>query len=193
MQLGMEKYLLLKHNDKKRFKRLMEINTEFCIRYANEMIKNGANAIVYFDPISSPTISTRAEFLEDALPIMKKCIAEINGPIAAHYASGIVLPIIDEIIESGVVAVGTSSKEDHVKLKEKCKGKITIIGNLNGIEMVDWDRKDIQQKVGDLIDICAKDGGLIISDNHGEIPIQVPEETIMELSKQINELSVYNK
>ena len=191
MQMGFENYLKLKMNDRERFKKLMKINTEFCIRYANEMIKNGANAIVFFDPIASPTISTKKEFLEDAYPIMKECIEKINGPVAVHYASGIILPIIDEIITSGVVAVGTSSKEDHVKIKEKCKDKITIIGNLNGIEMVHWTKDDIQEKIQYLVDTCTENGGFILSDNHGEFPYQVSFDTIKEISDQLKRIGKF--
>lgn len=191
MQLGMENSLKLKMEDKVRYERLMEINTEFCIRYANEMIKNGANAIVYFDPMSSPTMSTKSEFMEYGHPIMKECVQKINGPIAAHYASGTVLPILDEIIESGVVAIGTSSKEDHTKIKEKCKGKVTIIGNLNGIEMLRWDKADIKEKITDIVRTCSVGGGFILSDNHGEIPLQVPQETLEEISKQIKIIGKY--
>lgn len=185
MQLGMEKYILLKMNDKERFNKLMEINTEFCIRYANEMIKNGANAIVYFDPMSSATMSTKNEFLNEGLPIMKKCIEAINGPIAAHYASGTILPIIDELIDSGIVGVGTSSKEDHRLLKEKCKGKLTIIGNLNGVEMCHWSKMDVEANVKKIIETCNDEGGFILSDNHGEIPLQVDEKIINEISIQL--------
>lgn len=191
MQMGMENYMRLKIEDPERFKKLMEINTEFCIRYANEMIKNGANAIVYFDPIASPTVSTRKEFEEAALPIMKECIEGINGPLASHYASGIVLPIIDDLIEAGVAAVGTSSKEDHVKIKEKAKGKITIIGNLNGIEMYRWTKEDVKKNVKNIVETCKESGGFILSDNHGEIPFQVSAEIVDEISKQLQKYGKY--
>lgn len=185
MQLGMEQYMKLMIEDESRFQKLMKINTEFAIRYANEMIRNGANAIVYFDPISSPEISTRNQFLNFGLPIMKECIEKINGPIVAHYASGKILPILDDIIDSGIVAVGTSSQEDHTILKEKCTGKITIIGNLNGIEMMNWTSKEVEKKVKEIVKTCSPGGGFILSDNHGEIPIQVPDATISEISKQL--------
>ena len=191
MQMSMEGYMKLRFEDPLRFQKLMKINTEFCIRYANEMIKNGANAIVYFDPIASPTISTKEEFLSDALPLMEQCVQKINGPIAVHYASGIVLPIIDEVIKSGVVAVGTSSQEDHSLLKAKCKGKITIVGNLNGIEMNRWTRFDVEENVRKIINTCKASGGFILSDNHGEIPIQIDEKIISEISVQVKKHGTY--
>lgn len=191
MQMGMENYMKLRINDPKRFKKLMEINTEFCIRYANEMLKNGANAIVYFDPIGSPTMSTKAEYMETGYPIMKECVEKINGPIAAHFASGIVLPIIDELIDSGIVAVGTSSLEDHVELKKRCKGKLTIVGNLNGIEMNRWSTDETKQKVKDIINTCKEGGGYILSDNHGEIPIQIDDEIVKTISSTVKTYGTY--
>jgi len=38
---------------------------------------------------------------------------------------------------------------------------------------------------------AGKGGGLIISDNHGEIPLQVKEDTLLTISEAINKWGKY--
>jgi uroporphyrinogen decarboxylase len=183
MQLGFENYLKLMIEDKDRFNKLMDINKEFTTQFANMQLEAGANGIVYFDPVSSQTIITRDQFVKMGAPVMKEVIGNINGPVVVHYASGLIESNINELIASKAVGIGTSSKEDHSILKELSKGKITLVGNLNAIEMVNWDSEKTEQVVKDIIRTAGKGGGFILSDNHGELPMQVPLEVIRDIVK----------
>ena len=68
---------------------------------------------------------------------------------------------------------------------------ISILGNLNGIEMIRWTRQDAGSKVKDAIEKAAKGGGYIMSDNHGEIPFQVPENVLMSISNSVRNFGKY--
>jgi hypothetical protein len=48
----------------------------------------------------------------------------------------------------------------------------------DGIEMVRWTRRRAGSKVKEAIDKAAQGGGFILSDNHGELPFQVPWRAI---------------
>ena len=69
--------------------------------------------------------------------------------------------------------------------------KICLLGNLNGIEMVNWDREKTRKEVKYLIQKAARGGGFILSDNHGEIPYQVPEDVLLEISETVKEYGTY--
>ncbi len=56
MQLGFDKYLELMHYNPAIFNKLMEVNEEFCVQWANAQLEAGATAICFFDPVSSTTI-----------------------------------------------------------------------------------------------------------------------------------------
>ena len=56
MQLGFSRYLDLLLSDDPLFWQLMDVNREFCTTLANLQIEAGATAVIYFDPVSSPTI-----------------------------------------------------------------------------------------------------------------------------------------
>lgn len=183
MQMGFEKYLLLMHERPDIFEHLMKINEEFTVSWANAQLEAGATAITYFDPVSSPTIIPRELFLKTGFQVAKRTLARINGPTAFHLASGNCLPTIDDIAELGTAIVGTSVLEDLADVKLACNGRLTILGNLNGIEMCRWTKKEAEAAVKKAIDKAASGGGFILSDNHGEIPFQVSDETLMTIAE----------
>lgn len=191
MQMGFDKYLDLFLNYPDHFKQLMKINKEFCIRYANAQLKAGATAIAYFDPFSSSTIITPKQYETSGMPIAKDVISNINGPVATHFASGSALPISDLIVQTGTVGIGVSCNEDLSSLKHAFQNKITVLGNLNGIEMRHWDSKNAEKNVKDAIKQAAKGGGFILSDNHGEIPFQVPEDVLISVSEAVQKWGRY--
>jgi len=191
MQMGFDKYLELMHFRKDLFDRLMRVNEEFCVNWANAQLEAGATAICYFDPVSSSTIITREKYLETGFPIACRTISRIKGPTATHFASGNCLPIADLVPQTGTAVVGVSSKEDLSQLKQAFSHKLTVLGNLNGIAMLRWTTAQTQSIVREAIEFAAPGGGFILSDNHGEIPIQVPDEVLKTISESVLEYGRY--
>jgi len=191
MQMGFEAYLDLMHGQSTLFQQLMQVNIEFCVQWANAQLEAGATAICYFDPVSSPTIIPRDRYLQTGWDIANRTIAQIHGPIAIHMASGRCLPIVDDLVQIGTAVVGTSYVEDLIELKAVCAGKISILGNLNGIEMARWSEARAEQVVKDAIAKAGKGGGYIVSDNHGEIPFQVPDNVLLAISEAVHRWGTY--
>ena len=191
MQLGFESYLQLMHEHQDLFDHLMEINEEFIVSWANAQLEAGATAITYFDPVSSPSIVPRDLFLKTGFQIAKRTLARINGPTAVHVASGRALPIIDDIAQLGTAIVGTSTLEDLAEVKSACGGRLTVLGNLNGIEMCRWTRQEAEAAVKSAIDKAGPGGGFILADNHGEIPFQVSEATLMTIAETVRSYGQY--
>ncbi|MDM8530160.1 uroporphyrinogen decarboxylase family protein [Anaerolineales bacterium HSG25] len=191
MQMGFDKYIELMYEQPDLFNLLMKKNEEFCVAWANAQLEAGATAICYFDPVSSVTISTRDMYLKTGFEIAKRTIARINGPTATHVASGRCLPIVGDIAQTGTVVVGTSVDEDLAEMKAACKGKLTVLGNLNGIEMRNWTPEQTETIVKDAIAKAGPGGGYIMADNHGEIPWQVPEEVLLGISEAVHKWGRY--
>lgn len=185
MQLGFEGYLDLMHGDPERFRKLLQVNQEFCVEWANAQLAAGATAICYFDPVSSTSIVPRAFYLETGFPAASATLARIQGPAAIHLASGRCLPIVDDIVRAGAAVVGVSALEDLGELKAACRGRLTVLGNLNGIEMRRWTSREAEAAVKRAISLAGPGGGFILSDNHGEIPWQVPEEVLEAVSDAV--------
>jgi uroporphyrinogen decarboxylase len=191
MQMGFGPYLDLMIEREDLFDKLMQVNKSFCVDWANAQLEAGATAICYFDPVSSPTIIPRDRFLKTGFEIAKTTIAKIKGPRAMHLASGRVLPIINDIIQTGAAVVGVSCMEDLAEIKSACRGKISILGNLNGIEMRHWTAKETENKVREAIAQAGPGGGFILSDNHGEIPWQVPDDVLMTIAESVRRWGHY--
>ena len=191
MQMGFEKYLELMVESPDLFNKLIKTNEEFCVEWANAQLAAGATAICYFDPVSSTTIIPRELYLKTGYEVAKRTLARIKGPIATHLASGRTRPIIDDIARTGASVLGVSNLENIAEIKSECKSKITVLGNLNGIEMCSWTNEDAEKAVKEIIDNAANGGGLIISDSHGEIPFQVKPEILLAISEAVQKWGKY--
>lgn len=181
MQMGFDRYIELIYQQPERFAKLMRINEAFCVEWANAQLAAGATAIGYFDPVSSTTIIPRELYLQTGQPVAKRTLSRINGPVATHLASGHCQTIIDDIAATGSAGLGVSALEDLATLKAAAQGKLTLIGNLNGIEMRRWTAEQAEREVKSAIAKAGRGGGFVLSDNHGEIPWQVPEETLLAI------------
>ncbi len=191
MQMGFTAYLNLIYEQRELFWKLMEVNEAFCIAWANAQIEAGATAICYFDPVSSPTIISRDDYLQTGYKIAQRTIARINGPTATHLASGIALPILDDVAKTGTAIVSATALEPLDVVKSACQGKLTVLGNLNGIEMARWTPEQAQKEVKKAIVAAGTGGGFILSDNHGEIPWQVSDEVLLAISDAVHQWGNY--
>lgn len=191
MQMGFAAYLEVIYREPQLFARLMEANEAFCIEWSNAQLEAGATAICYFDPVSSPTIIPRELYLKTGYQVAKRTIKQIKGPTATHMASGRALPIAADLAETGTAVLGAGTLDDLAELKQACRGKLTILGNLNGLEMVRWNREEARAQVKAALAGAGKGGGFILSDNHGEIPWQVPDEVLLAVSEAVRSCGQY--
>ena len=192
MQLGFDRYIEIMYERPDLFSRLMEINQEFCVSWSNAQLKAGATAICYFDPVSSSGITPPEMYLKTGFQVAQKTLSQIQGPTATHFASERCLPIIQDVARTGTAIVGVSALEDLAQVKAACKeNNLTVLGNLNGIEMRRWIPDETERIVKKAIAQAGPGGGFILSDNHGEIPWQVPEEILMAISEAVHRWGRY--
>ena len=185
MQMGFDRYIELIYEQPGRFERLMQANESFTVEWANAQLASGATAICYFDPVSSPTIIPRELYLKTGQQVAKRTLAHIKGPTATHLASGRSLPIMADIADTGTAVVGVSAMEDLGTLKAAAAGRVCLLGNLNGVEMRRWTPAQAETEVKRAIAQAGRGGGLILSDNHGEIPWQVPEDVLLSIGEAV--------
>lgn len=181
MQMGFEPYINLIYEQPERFARLMAVNQAFCVEWSNAQLAAGATAIAYFDPVSSPTNIPRELYLKTGHRIAMETLPQIKGPVAIHLASGRGLAIAGDIAATGAVAAGVSALEDLAEWKTAAGTRFAVIGNLNGVEMRRWTPAQAESEVKRAIAKAGRGGGFILSDNHGEIPWQVPEEVLLAI------------
>ena len=191
MQMGFDKYFDLMYQHKDLFELLMKKNMDFSVDWANAQLEAGATAIVYFDPVSSTTIIPRKLFMETGYNIARETFSKLKGPTAYHFASGRSMEILDDVIDLGSLVVCVSTLEDLAKIKEKCRNKITVLGNMDAIKMRRWDKQKAEEVVKNLIAKAASGGGYILADNHGEIPYMVDEDILLAISQAVHRWGRY--
>ena len=191
MQMGFDCYFDLIHEQPDRFLKLMQANEAFTVAWANAQLAAGATAICYFDPLSSTTNIPRELYLRTGQQVAKRTLSRINGPTATHLASGRCLPILGDIADTGTAVVGVSILEDLAQLKAAAAGRVTLLGNLNGVEMRRWTAADAELAVKRAIAAAGPGGGFILADNHGEIPFQVPDETLLAIGQAVERWGRY--
>ncbi len=190
-QLGFAGYIELIYERRDLFARLMAINEEFCVAWANAQLAAGATAIAYLDPLSSPNLVPPELARATGLAIARRTIARIKGLTAFHMGSCLALPIVDDIAASGAGLLGASALEDLAALKTACRGRLALLGNLNGIAMRRWTPQQAEAAVKDAIARAGRGGGFILADNHGEIPWQVPDDVLQAIAEATREWGRY--
>lgn len=191
MQMGFDRYIELIYEQPGRFERLMQANIEFCVNWSNAQLAAGATAICYFDPVSSTTSIPRALYLKTGQAVARRCLPRIKGATATHLASGRGLPIIGDIADTGTAIIGVSALEDLAQLKAAANKRVSLLGNLNGIEMRRWTPAQAEAEVKRAIAKAGRGGGFLLSDNHGEIPQLVPDEVLLAIGDAVDRWGRY--
>jgi uroporphyrinogen decarboxylase len=191
MQLGFQLYLDLLHERPEVVERLLRVNEEFCVGWGNAQLRAGAAALCCFDPCCSSTVMAPDLARRTGFPATRRTLSRLEGPALAHMASGRCLPVIEDLCATGTVGVGVGALEDLRELKAACRGRLALVGNLNGVEMRRWDAARAEAQVKDALARAAPGGGFVLSDAHGEIPFQVPEAVLEAISGAVHRWGRY--
>lgn len=191
MQMGFDRYLDLIHGDRAAFWRLMRANTAFAVEWGKAQLEAGATAICYFDPVSSPTILPVELARQTGLEVAREVFSSLGAPAVYHLASGRSLPLVDHVAAAGAAVLSAGGEEDLAEVKSACAGRLTVVGNLNGVAMRRWTAAEARETVRRAIEAAAPGGGFILSDAHGEIPWQVPDEVLEAVASAVREFGRY--
>lgn len=191
MQMGFGPYLELLLERPDDFEKLMHVNEEFCVAWANAQLAAGATVLGYFDPLASPTILPPETYRRQGLPVDARTLKRIQGLTAVHLASGRVEGVLDDLSHLGSVAVGVGFMEDLAEVKALAAGRVALLGHINGLAMRRWTPQDAEAVVHDAILKGGPGGGYILSDAHGEIPWQVPESVLDSIAGAVRRWGSY--
>jgi uroporphyrinogen decarboxylase len=114
--------------------------------------------------------------------IAARTLARIHGGVAINFASGRCGAIMDQVAATGAVAVQVGPDDDLAEVKAAARGRVAVIGNLNGVQMRRWSPAEAETEVKRALAAAAPGGGFVLSDGHGEIPFQVPDETLQAIA-----------
>lgn len=191
LQLGFAEYITALHEQPELAARLIGLNEEFTVAWANAQLAAGATAIAYFDPMASSDVVSREVFHRFGLPAMRSTMGAIKGPCVTVLASAAVGSVLDDLLTTPAMMVNVGAEDDLAGFKAAAVGRTSIVGNLNSIQMRKWTHDQAREHVAQAIAAAAPGGGFMLSDCHGEIPTQVPEDVLHAVVAAVAEFGRY--
>lgn len=159
--------------------RMLEISSEFSIAWANAQLEAGADVIVLADGMASAAVLTRQQFIEFALPTLKAMIPRVNG-FVVHEGVGHLHPMLDLLVDIGLLGVILSHLDDLAKCREIVGDKLALIGNLNNIEMARWSPEEMTRRSEAAL-AAVPCPGYVLSAQGPEIPLGVSDAVVQAM------------
>lgn len=159
---------------------LLEVTAEFCVAWANAQLAAGADAIILADGMASAAVLNREQFQRFALPVIQATVPRIEGSVI-HEGVGHLHPMLDLLVGTGLAGVMLTSLDDLTRARTVTRGTLTLIGNLNNLEMRHWSADQMTVYARKALDEAAGEGGFILSAQGPEIPLGVPEDVIQAM------------
>lgn len=143
---------------------------ENAIEWQKRQLEAGADGIINCGDIafnSGPFISPKQcdEFL---FPYLNRWVDSLKreGVFSIWHTDGNLMPVMDRILESGVTAiqcVDPLANMDIIKLKQELGDKLTLIGNVNCVDLHLGTPAEIEQQVKEILLACKGSGGFVLS------------------------------
>lgn len=181
--LGFESYFDLLLEDLPACERLWLVAEELCVAWGRAQVAAGAAGLAFHDPLGSPAIVPRELYLRTGLPIARRIVARLGCAVVYSFASARGLGVVPDVLGAGVAGVTASFGEDLATLKATCSGKAAVVGGLDGIPMCGWTPAQADAAVRAALAKGGPGGGFVLSENHGEIPVAVPEATLVAVAE----------
>lgn len=191
MQLGFDRYFDLLWDRPDVIDRLIARNTAFTVEWANAQLDAGADIIAFFDPATSRHVMAPQLAGGRGVPLMSRTMSAIHGPCTATFASARSAADLAHLAESPAVIAAVGEDEDLAAAKVAAAGRVTVMGNLSGLQMRRWTPAEAHGRVRQSIAAAAPGGGFILSDALGEIPLQVSDDVLLALRDAVEESGTY--
>lgn len=191
LQLGIGPWFEMIHEAPALARRLVQVNEAFCAAWASALLEAGASAVGLGEPLASPTMVPRRIYLDLGLPALRRTLAAIRGPVSVSTASASAAAVALDLVDAGAVGVGVSAQDDLAEVKRTLKGRAAVMGNLDGLRMRGWSAADAEREVRVAIAAAGPGGGFVLSEHHGEVPFQVPEEVLQAVAEAVRRWGSY--
>lgn len=165
---------------------LIELTTDYFVRFSNRMLDLGASCIFTPASFSNPTIITRKIAKDILVPELHKAYARVNGPIVFHHGGARLLPFLEILNDlPNVVGFVLDPRDSFDEARSIIGNELAIMGNLNGPMLLKATPKIIEQWTLNLLDNRKEDPKYIMTSSHADIPYDSPLENIQTIVSTI--------
>ncbi|MBN1444795.1 MAG: uroporphyrinogen decarboxylase family protein [Candidatus Omnitrophica bacterium] len=177
---GIEKSILLMMDDPGLFMETAEFLAGLEAEWAKAQIDAGANAIWVGDCVAGAAFISPRDYLKFALP----GAASLNGKIRKHdafsfyHAGENSMDRLALMVDTMPDVLSVGGKIDLASAKKVIGGKVCIMGNMRGIEVLQrGDTETVRRETVKIMEAGKQGGGYIFNSEEG-IPYETPEENM---------------
>jgi uroporphyrinogen decarboxylase len=185
MQLGLPAWFDLLHDAPREAERLLAVNVEHCIAFGRAQLAAGATVILAFEPLAAPTMTSRAQWRALGMPALQRMLAGLGGPCGLSTASAPMGSVAMDFAHAGAALLCPSDADEIVAIERASSGKAVVVGNLNALAMRTWSPDDVEREIRAFAARALPRGRVIAAEHHGEVPLQVPLETLVHIAKAL--------
>jgi MtaA/CmuA family methyltransferase len=179
--MGVSQLLLASIKTPDQLDSILEVTSRFVGRYVKELEYAGADVISLCDALASGEFLGPARFERCAFPYLKRVIEPCGIPLVLHMCHNCA-PLIPILVKTGAKSIGVDSKVDLRKAKETAAKAVSIVGNINPIDILMKKPEEIRQITISVIksgvDVVAPGCGLIA---------QTPTVNIQAMTRAVKE------
>lgn len=186
-----EKMLRAMRRDADRLHQLLETITQQLLIIMEGMSKNSRIRFSISDPVSSGDLISPKQYREFSTPYVKRLVDyahELNRSIYIHIC-GNTLPILDEVIATGIDMISLDQKVDLEKASEIIKDQAIILGNVDPVAiLLNGDEKAVEEAVAECFEKAGHHPGGFVIGTGCSVPYDTPVENIntyLETAKKL--------
>lgn len=171
-------------------KQLINLTTEYFVRFSNMMLSLGAACIIAPASFSNPTIITGQIAKSVMVPEMHKAFARINGPIVFHHGGARLIPFLHLLHNlPNVVGFVLDPRDSFDEAREIAGNELAVMGNINGTLLLKASPKIIEKWTIKLLENRANDSKYIMTTSNADIPYDTPLENIKIIGSAIKKFN----
>ncbi|MCX6867485.1 MAG: uroporphyrinogen decarboxylase family protein [Verrucomicrobia bacterium] len=143
---------------------LLDYCRRVATRYAIALIECGGHSTSIGEPVAGPDMLSPKHYRQYPWKHEKRMVDELKarGIILHNHICGNTLPIADDFIATGAQVLEIDHKSDARALKEKARGKTTLLGNINTGLLHSGTPCQVEDACREAIEVMAPDYGFIL-------------------------------
>lgn len=168
MMLGVEEEDGEMLEQEKYFLEAMEICTETLVRFTTAELEAGADVVHLGDSLGSLNVISPAVYRRYVWPFLKKYFDRMRPVLEQHHAYGLLhicgdnSRVLEEYVATGADIYELDYKMDVKKTKERVRGRLTLLGNINPADLVQLPPEEITALCQKIIGEGAPGGKFIL-------------------------------
>ncbi len=172
---------------------LLDYSRRVATRYAYALIECGGHSTSIGEALAGPDLLSPRHYRQYPLPHEKRMAAELKerGIILHNHICGNTGPILEDFANSGAQILEIDHKTDMALAKEHCRGKATILGNIDTSLLVNGTPQDVEDACREAMAVMGPDYGFILGPGCALSP-ETPADNIHALVESAKKYGWYN-